>query len=196
MNHHQRARKPYARNRALLFALNFFKHPRMLGSLIPSSRFLIGQVLGQVDWAKARVIVEYGPGVGTITSHILRRMHPDAKLVVIEMNADFVRYLRTIGDPRLHVVDGSAADVATVLRDLGLERADYVISGIPFSTMPPEVRDAILAATRDVLRPRGQFLVYQFSKDVEPHLKREFSQVRSGFEPLNVLPARLWFCTP
>ena len=51
------------RKQLALFALNFFKHPRMLGSIIPSSRFLIERVLRQVDWKRARVIVEYGPGV-------------------------------------------------------------------------------------------------------------------------------------
>ena len=30
---------------ALLFARNFFRHPRMLGSIVPSSRFLIRELL-------------------------------------------------------------------------------------------------------------------------------------------------------
>ena len=57
----------------LLFAKNFLQHPKMLGSLIPSSRFLVGRLLGKIDWERARTIVEYGPGVGTITAHILAR---------------------------------------------------------------------------------------------------------------------------
>ena len=185
------------RSRALLFARNFFKHPRMLGSIIPSSRFLIGQLLRGIDFARARVIVEYGPGVGTITTELLRRMRPDAVLVAIEMNDEFVRFLReSVADPRLKVVRGSAADVGAELRRLGLERADYVLSGIPFSTMPEEARTGVVRATREVLRPRGRFLVYQFSREVEPYLRREFGEVRSAFEPLNILPARIWFCAP
>ena len=90
---------------AFLFFRNFFRHPRMLGSIIPSSRFLIKQLLQPIDWDKARVIVEYGPGVGGITAEILRRMRPDAKLVAIEMNGDFVSFLgRTLVDERFHVV--------------------------------------------------------------------------------------------
>ena len=88
------------RNRAsigdlLLFARNFFRHPRMLGSIIPSSRFLIRQLLQPVDWSAARVIVEYGPGVGSITAEILERMRPDAMLIAIETNSDFVKFLRS-----------------------------------------------------------------------------------------------------
>src|SRR5215469_5248175 len=90
---------------AFLFFRNFFRHPRMLGSIIPSSRFLIKQLLEPIDWDKARVIVEYGPGVGGITAEILRRMRPDARLVAIEMNSDFVRFLkRSLVDPRIEVV--------------------------------------------------------------------------------------------
>lgn len=186
---------PSRRRQLLLFAHNFVKHPRMLGSVVPSSRFLIDEVLGQVDWKRARVIVEYGPGVGTFTAHILRRMRADATLVVIEMNPDFVRFLREeYPDPRLHVVHGSAADTASVLRGLGHTRADYVISGIPFSTMPPELRESILRTTSALLDPRGAFLVYQFSARVLPDLRRFFGRVRRGFEPLNVLPAQLFFC--
>src|SRR6202050_2048448 len=78
---------------AFLLARNFFRHPRMLGSIVPSSRFLIRQLLAQINFTQARVIVEYGPGVGGITSEILRRMHPDAILIAIEMNPDFVSSL-------------------------------------------------------------------------------------------------------
>jgi phospholipid N-methyltransferase len=179
----------------LLFGRNFVKHPRMLGSLIPSSRFLVDRVLRQVDWARAGTIVEYGPGVGTITAEILRRLRPDASLVTIEMNRDFVRYLqRTVGDRRLQVVEGSAADVQSILAHRRLAPADYVISGIPYSTMPPDVRERILRATHDVLHPQGTFLVYQFSRAVLPFLRDTFELVDQEFEPRNIMPARLFFC--
>jgi phospholipid N-methyltransferase len=179
----------------LLFGRNFVKHPRMLGSLIPSSRFLVDRVLRQVDWGRAGTIVEYGPGVGTITGEILRRLRPDAALVTIEMNRDFVHYLRrTVHDRRLHVAEGSAADVKDVLADRKLGHADYVISGIPYSTMPADVRERILRATHDVLHPHGAFLVYQFTRAVLPYLRDTFALVDQEFEPRNIMPARLFFC--
>src|SRR6201993_1796821 len=100
------------RGDALLFARNFFRHPRMLGSIVPSSRFLIKQLLEPIDWRRARVIVEYGPGVGGITAEVLRHMRGDAALIAIETNPEFVNYLRgSITDARLHVVAGSAESV-------------------------------------------------------------------------------------
>jgi phospholipid N-methyltransferase len=179
----------------LLFGRNFLKHPKMLGSLIPSSRFLVNHVLREVDWNRARVFLEYGPGVGTFTTEILRRMRPDAVLVALETNSDFVRFLRgRLRDDRLHVIHGSAADAAAALAGLKLGRADYVLSGIPYTTMPAELREAILRTTHEVLDPNGAFLVYQFTRTVLPYLQQVFGSVYQDFEPLNVMPARLFYC--
>jgi phospholipid N-methyltransferase len=169
----------------------------MLGSIVPSSRFLIRQLLEPVDWGQARVIVEYGPGVGVITTEVLRRMGPDTMLIAIETNPDFVSYLRdSIKDERLHVVEGSAESVDEILRRYGQSNASYIISGIPFSTIPAPVRERILLKTCEVLKPGGSFLVYQFSSRVLQDLQRIFRYVRRKFEPLNVLPAHLFFCQP
>lgn len=190
-------KQPTALDRTVLFARNFVKHPKMLGSLIPSSRFLINRLLRRVDWARADVIIEYGPGVGVITSEILRRMKPSATLIAIEMNGEFVEYLRrALPDQRLHVLHGSAAEVETALRDQGLTHADYIISGIPYSTMPAEVRKAILDSSYAVLSAHGAFLVYQFSRAARPYLEQTFKQVELDFEPLNILPATLFYCRP
>jgi phospholipid N-methyltransferase len=94
------------------------------------------------------------------------------------------------------VVEGSAADAQTVLAARGLGHADYVISGIPYSTMPAEVRDQILRTTHDVLHPDGAFLVYQFTRAVLPYLRDTFALVDQRFEPRNIMPARLFFCRP
>jgi phospholipid N-methyltransferase len=187
---------PSRGEQVVLFARNFFKHPRMLGSLIPSSRFLIHEVLGRIDWSWPRVIVEYGPGVGSFTTEILKRMRHDATLVVFETNPDFVRLLRrSYDDVRLKILHRSAAELGRALEEQGLGRADYVISGIPFSTMRPQLRESILQKTHDALNPRGRFLVYQFSGEVLPDLRRIFGKVETDFELLNVLPARIFTCS-
>jgi phospholipid N-methyltransferase len=178
-----------------LFAKNFFQHPMMLGSIIPSSRFLIDRLLRKIDWDRAQTIVEYGPGVGTISAHILRRMSPQAKLVVFEMNGDFVRYMRrSFPDPRLHVVHGSAENVRPELKNLGLQGTDYIISGIPFSPMSDTLRAKIMRESRQALNPGGAVLIYQFSRTVLPYLRECFNQVYQDFEPRNILPARLFYC--
>jgi len=179
----------------LLFAANFIRYPFMLGSVVPSSRFLVDQVLGRIDWQQARVIVEYGPGVGTFTREILRRMHRDARLVAIETNDDFVRFLRAnLADTRLHVVCESAAQVQTILERLELPLASYIISGIPLGSMPESVQAEIVFSSRAALEPGGLFLVYQFTARVLPVLRRIFATVRRNFEQRNFPPAQLFVC--
>jgi phospholipid N-methyltransferase len=176
------------------FLRGFLKNPVMVGSIIPSSRVLIDRMLDPVDWANTKLFVEYGPGVGTFTRPLLDRLAPDATLVTIDTNPDFTRYLRElIDDPRLVAVTGSAADVEAVLADRNLGSADYVLSGLPFSTLPPGVGDAIAEATASVIRPGGAFLVYQFSPKVLDFIKPHFEPIQRGFEWINVPPATLFW---
>jgi phospholipid N-methyltransferase len=181
----------------LLFARMFLKHPKMLGSLIPSSKHLSQRLMRKIAWSRAHVIVEYGPGVGTLTAEVLGRMRKDAVLVVIDTNQEFIAHLkRKFADPRLRVCLGSASDVEYILKQMQLGAADYVISGIPFTAMPPEVIEDILQQTRRVLKADGNFLVYQFTTAVVPYLSRHFRKIQTEFEPRNVLPARTFQCAP
>jgi phospholipid N-methyltransferase len=176
------------------FLRGFLKHPVMVGSIIPSSRVLIDKMLGPVDWENTRLFVEYGPGVGTFTRPILERLGEDATLLTIDTNPDFTKYLkRSIDDPRLVAVTGSAADVEKIITDRGFEKADYVVSGLPFSTLPPGVGDAIAEATAKVIRPGGAFLVYQFSPKVRDFIAPHFDRLDRGFEWKNVPPATLFW---
>jgi phospholipid N-methyltransferase len=187
---------PKALSETLLFASNFLRHPNMLGSIIPSSRFLVDQVLEPIDWGRARVIVEYGPGIGTFTGEILRRMRADAHLVALETNREFVRFLRrALPDPRLHVVHDSAAEVQPVLERLALPAPRYIISGIPLGSMPEPVRTDIAVKSRAALEPGGALLVYQFTARALPTLQRNFGDVRRSFERRNFPPAQLFRCT-
>jgi len=176
------------------FLRGFLKNPVMVGSIIPSSRVLIDKMLDPVDWANTRLFVEYGPGVGTFTKPILDRLAPDATLLTIDTNADFTRYLKEqIDDSRLVAVTGSAADVEKIITDRGFSQADYVLSGLPFSTLPPGVGDAIAEATSNVIRPGGAFLVYQFSPKVRDFIQPHFEPIKRGFEWINVPPATLFW---
>ena len=176
------------------FLRGFLKNPVMVGSIIPSSRVLIDKMLRPVDWDNTRLFVEYGPGVGTFTRPILAQLGPDARLVTIDTNPDFTKYLReSIDDPRLVPVTGSAADVERILDERGLGQADYVLSGLPFSTLPPGIGEDIAEATARAIRPGGAFLVYQFSPKVKDFIDPHFERIERGFEWVNVPPATLFW---
>lgn len=190
----QRRRDRRSKSPQWHFLRGFLKNPVMVGSIIPSSRVLIDKMLGPVDWANTKLFVEYGPGVGTFTKPILERLGDDATLLTIDTNPDFTHYLREhIDDPRLVAVTGSAADVEKILADRGFNQADYVLSGLPFSTLPPGVGDAIAEATSNVIREGGAFLVYQFSPKVRDFIQPHFEPIKRGFEWINVPPATLFW---
>ena len=175
-----------------VFFQGFLEHPRMVGSIIPSSGSTIEKMLAPVKWDECKLFVEYGPGVGTFCRPVLDRLPRGGELVVIDTNPLFIDYLkRTIRDSRFHAVLGSAEDVEAIVRSLGHEQADYVLSGLPFSTLPEGVGPAIAAATHRVIRPGGAFLTYQFSAVARDLTARHFDHVETGMTWLNVPPCLL-----
>lgn len=178
----------------MFFLQQFLKRPVMVGAVAQSSGRLIRRMLSKVDWANTKLFVEYGPGVGTFSRPILERLGPDGKLIVIDTNPDFIRYLRqTIDDPRFVAVLGSAADVQKIVRDNGFAQADYIASGLPFSTLPDGIGDAIAKATREILRPGGAFLVYQYNPNVRNFLTPHWDTIEHEIEWWNIPPAQLWW---
>jgi phospholipid N-methyltransferase len=83
--------------------------------------------------------------------------------------------------------------VERILAERELGTADYVLSGLPFSTLPAGVGEDIAEATANVIRPGGAFLVYQFSPKVLDFIKPHFAPIKRGFEWVNVPPATLFW---
>ena len=184
-------------NGYLAFFRGFLRHPGLIGSVIPSSPFLERRVVEVACVAHSRTVVELGPGTGGITRAILRALPRQAHLLAIEINPDFVNYLKTYPDPRLNVYLGSAEHIRGALETLDHTRPDAVVSGIPFSTMPAEVGRKILREIWDCLAPGGSFVAYQLMHRVafleplllcDPHVQ---------LEPLNIPPLRVYsWCKP
>jgi phospholipid N-methyltransferase len=195
--HHKRASMLERGRRFLsgwgMFFRQFIKHPGMIGSIIPSSPMLVDTMLDDVDWARTRLFVEYGPGVGTFTHSILERLPADGILLAIDLNLDFVSYLDSaIDDPRFRAVHGSAIDVRRFIAEAGHRQADYILSGLPFSTLPEGVGEAICAETQAALRPGGEFLIYQYSRFVDRLISPLFGNIMEQVEWLNIPPCRLF----
>jgi len=187
------AQQKPASDHPLAFLTGFLQRPKEVASIIPSSRFLMRRVVQGADVAHAKLVVELGPGTGGSTRAMLRAMRPDATLLAIEIHPGFVRLLRrTIDDPRLIVHEGSATDLAAILRQHGLGAPDVVFSGIPFSQIPEAVGLGILHAVQDALAPGGRFVAYQARDRVEKLGRRVFGRPRVQLELLNVPPMRVY----
>ncbi|MES2782258.1 MAG: methyltransferase domain-containing protein [Pseudomonadota bacterium] len=177
-----------------VFFKGFIKHPVMVGSIIPSSSLTVKKMLAPVDWDNTKLFVEYGPGIGTFCQPVLDRMRPDATLLVIDLNEDFIEYLRhTIRDSRFIAVHGSAADVNEIINNFGFEHADYILSGLPFSTLPNNLGPLIAEETAKAIRPGGAFLVYQFRARARDFMTPHFGKIDNRFEFWNILPCHLFW---
>ena len=176
----------------LAFLQGFLKRPKEVGSIIPSSRFLERRIIRSAELAEAKTIVELGPGTGGITRAILHSAHPDARVLVIEINPRFVEVLERMHDPRLIVHTDSAANLAEALAAHGLGAPDVILSGIPFSTMQRRIGREILRSAHDVLKSGGLFIAYQVRDRVAMLGHEVFGRGSVQTEILNVPPMRVY----
>lgn len=190
-----------ARERAPLDALRervaflrgFIAHPEQVGSVIPSSHVLEQRLVRSAQIARARCVVELGPGTGGTTRAFLRAMPAGAQLLAIELNEEFAARLRaSIRDPRLTVIQDSAEFIARFLAEHRLAAPEAVISGIPFSTMPHAVADRIAAEIARVLAPGGRFVAYQVRAHVAGYATPHLGTPRKDWEFINLPPVRVF----
>ena len=176
---------------SLLFFKRVLANPVRVGYLVPSSPFLTRQTAKFIDFAKARTVVELGPGEGCHTRRILRRLHPDAKLILIELDLHFVHHLEAqfAGDARVAVIHCNALDLPEILEELGVANPDYIVSGIPFTIMERGLREQLLASIAQAMGPRTRLITYQASLGISDH--ELFDQVRSKHCLLNVPPVHV-----
>jgi phospholipid N-methyltransferase len=185
--------EPARRSPAFVFFREFLRAPAMIGSVIPTSASVVKATLNPLDWQNVQLFVEYGPGLGTFTHDILARLPANARLIAIDTNPRFIDHLcREISDPRFSAVHGSAADVGSIISDRGHESADYILSGLPFSTLPHGIAPAIMQASHAALRPGGAFLIYQYSRFVLPMLQEHFSEIDEQMIWRNIPPCRIF----
>ena len=174
----------------LAYIKNFIRD-RDVAAITPSSKFLVKRVCGWIDFSRPCTIVEYGPGTGVFSTHILSQMTSDSTLLMIEGNEDFVNRIEEDfagNDPRAITVHDRAENAVDILGTHDLGAADYVISGIPFSFLDDEVRADLLQCTRDILKDNGKFLVYQNYNHMEKPLRKHFGRVKKEYELRNIPP--------
>jgi phospholipid N-methyltransferase len=174
---------------SVLFFKRFLQRPFQIASIVPSSRALVERVADKIDFDRARVIAEYGPGVGVHSREIARRMRLDAQLLLFELDPAFSQDLERqfAHDPRVHVVNSDAARLPSELRRRGIPQCDYILSGIPFSILKIDKKRALLQKTHDALGPGGQFIIYQVTNELKQHAKI-FERVESEYFLQNIPP--------
>ena len=179
-------------------------------NFVTSSRWLVDAMVSSVTRG-ARVVVEFGPGTGTLTRAILARLGPQAKLYAVELDEDLLgSCVQAIDDPRLVGVHGSAVDAATLLGEGVVGRADAVVSSLGLSLMDEPVRAGVMASARALIAPGASFTQYAyvharhlaysagrkrwFRWDARPFMRGAWPRVDERMIWANVPPALVFRC--
>ena len=146
----------------LHFLKAFLRKPMTIGAACPSSPSLARAMLQDCDLRSAEVVVELGPGTGAFTRVILERIRPQTLFLALEVDQTCVARLR--GELEgVAVYQDSAERLVHYLARLGRVQTDYVISGLPWANMRPQVQDRILNAVIQCLGPRGVFTTFAYA---------------------------------
>ena len=177
------------------FLKQFWQEKKMVGAMSPSSKYLAHKMLQNIDFKKAKVLVELGPGTGVFTKKILEAMNPDAKLFVFELNDNFYHALKEeIVDDRMILIHDSAEFIQKYLNEYQHLNTDYVISSLPLANFPNKLKLNILNASYESLRNNGKYIQFQYSLNSKKALEERFESVHLSFTPLNFPPAFVYTC--
>ncbi|MCL2204324.1 MAG: methyltransferase domain-containing protein [Defluviitaleaceae bacterium] len=179
------------------FFLHYLARPRFVGAVAPSSRFLARKMVKPIDFEKARCVVEFGPGTGVFTDEILRRRRAETVVVAIERDAHFSALLQKkyAGMENVHIINGSAEHVGVYLAQREIAQADYIVSGLPFASLPPEASQRILTQARAFLHKDGRFVTFQYSMYRRAFIAGFFDSIEITREFRNLPPAYVFSCS-
>lgn len=184
-------------------AIEFVRAPRIVGTLVPSSRNLATTLLAPVNVGNSDLVIEVGVGSGSITRALFARGLPSARYLGVEKRAALVDLLTRRFPDAMFLAD-SAANLPHILAARKCGSASCIIALLPWSLMTAKVRRSLLATITYALHPAGIFLTYTFvtnrllpqGRNVASDFRRYFRSVEcSSIVWRNLPPAVAWRCS-
>ncbi|MCY6355452.1 class I SAM-dependent methyltransferase [Clostridium sp. ZS2-4] len=181
----------------VLFLKQYIRNPRTIGAVMPSSQALAEKMVESIDFDNAKCIVEYGPGTGVFTEKLVENKREDMPLIVIEFNEGLCEVLREKfrNEKNVHIINDSAENIDRYLEDYNIKELRYVVSGLPFASLPKEMSDNILDKTRNILDKDGQFITFQYTLFKKAYIKKFFPAINIKRVIKNFPPAYVFTCS-
>jgi phospholipid N-methyltransferase len=149
-------------NEHIQFLQAFLKNPLHVGAITPSSPDLALQMIEDIEPTEQNIVVELGVGTGSFTKPISQIVSDDKSYLGVEISRDFVKALKK-EYPNLKFVCGNATNLHKLHEKSGLGKVGYIISGIPFVTLPNEVGDEILVEISKFMEQGCMFRTFQYA---------------------------------
>jgi phosphatidylethanolamine/phosphatidyl-N-methylethanolamine N-methyltransferase len=143
------------------FIKAFATNPTRVGAIAPSSQQLAKTMTGWLDWKNLETVVEFGPGTGVFTEHILNQVSPSQKFFAIEINPTLVAGLRE-RFPALTVYEGSVEAVEQYCAEQDIAQIDAIVCGLPWAAFSDEMQSQFLESMLRMLKPGGQFTTFAY----------------------------------
>lgn len=145
---------------SLLFLKKFFLQPLANASIRPTNDRAARKLCASIDWksTKNKVILELGPGTGTVTKCILEKMGEDCLYYGIEFDSDYIDILKEkYGKKNVTFIQGDVKDIRKILEDAKIDHVDVIISTLPHNVFrdSPQLISYIQESTKKGVQYRG-----------------------------------------
>ena len=188
--------------RRVKFLKEFIANPTAIGAVAPSSSYLARTIIDGIGLEAAEAVLEYGPGTGAFTQHILGKLGTGTKFAAVELNPEFATAFRG-RYPRVQLFEDSVANARSICDQAGIQFVDCIISGLPWAAFPVSLQVKILDEMMRVLKPGGMFVTFAYvhgvplppARKFKALLPRYFTSVsKSPVVWLNLPPAFVYRC--
>ena len=149
-------------NEHIEFLQAFLKNPLHVGAITPSSEELASKMVQGIKPSRDQVVLELGVGTGSFTKLLREIMPNDESYLGLEISRNFVKALKK-EFPDMKFVCGSATKACKLYEKSGLGKVGYIISGIPFVSLPNETGDEILREISKFMQPGCMFRTFQYA---------------------------------
>jgi phospholipid N-methyltransferase len=178
------------------FIKQYIKNPKTVGAIAPSSEKLAYKMVEDINFLNASCIVEYGPGTGVFTEKILNKKKDGTIFIAIEYNTEFYKILKEKfkDETNFILINDSAENLKEYLNTYNIYKVDYIVSGLPFASLPYDLSKRILSTTKETLKGKGEFITFQYSLFKMKLFKSYFGKIKRKKVILNLPPAYVLKC--
>lgn len=180
----------------ITFIKQYIKKPTTVGAVLPSSHNLANKMIENINFNDCKYIVEYGPGTGIFTEKLIQNRSRSTVLILIEYNYDFYDMLidKYKFEENLHIINDSAENIDKYLKEYNISSVDYIVSGLPFASLPKNVSSSILNVSKKILKKDGKFITFQYTLLRKQFINEFFGKIDIKKEIKNIPPAYVFSC--